>query len=71
MLAAWLFKLTAFSPQPILESARLGSVPGAVVFGVVGVFYAALIGVTFWPRERRSKGEFSEVEHGDWKETDS
>ncbi|WP_049998700.1 DUF2270 domain-containing protein [Halococcus sediminicola] len=70
MLAAWLFKLMAFSTQPVLETAAVGNVPGFVVFGVVGLFYALITAVAFWPRERQSKGEFSKVEHGEWKEAE-
>jgi uncharacterized membrane protein len=70
MLAAWLFKLTAFSNRPILDTAAVGSVPGTVVASVVGLFYLAMVAVAVWPRERRSKGEFADVEHGEWKESD-
>lgn len=68
MLAAWLFKLTAFSDRSILETATVGSVPGTVVAAVVGLFYLAIITIAFWPRERRAKGEFDGVEPGEWKE---
>lgn len=71
MLADWLFKLTAFSTRPLLETAAVGSVPGAAVVGVVGLFYFVMIAVTFWLRERHAKGEFADVEPGEWKETDS
>jgi uncharacterized membrane protein len=67
MLAAWLFKLTAFNSESLTEAASAGSVPGSVVLGVVGVYYLAAIGIAFWPRERQSKGEFSRTEFGDWK----
>lgn len=70
MLAAWLFKLTAFSDRPVLESAAVGSVSGLVVCSVVGLFYVGLVVLTFWPRERQSKGEFGEYEPGEWKESD-
>ena len=71
MLAAWLFKLTAFSSgESWLDTAAVGSVPGPAVFGVVGVFYATMVAIAFWPRERHSKGEFGDVEHGEWKDTD-
>lgn len=70
MLAAWLFKITAFSNRPIIDVAAVGNVPGLVVFGVVGLFYIAAIAIAFWPRERQAKGEFSDIEHGEWKETD-
>lgn len=69
LLVAWLFKLSSFSPEgSLVAAASVGSTPGIVTLGVVGVFYVALIGVTFWPRERQAKGEFGKAEHGDWKE---
>jgi uncharacterized membrane protein len=67
MLAAWLFKLTAFNSASWIEAAGAKSVPGSVVLGVVGAYYLAAIAIAFWPRERQSKGEFSRTEFGDWK----
>ncbi|GAB7020813.1 hypothetical protein JCM18750_36750 [Halostagnicola bangensis] len=66
----WLFRVTAFVTDAALPAAAVGTVPGSVVLGVVGTFYAALLVVMFWPREREAKGEFREVEAGEWKDTD-
>jgi uncharacterized membrane protein len=70
MLAAWLFKLAAFSPRSLFKTAAIGKIPGLVVLGVVGLFYTILVAITFWPRERQAKGEFDKVEYGEWKEFD-
>lgn len=70
MLAAWLFKLAAFSSQSLFKTAAIGKIPGLVVLGVVGLLYTILIAITFWPRERQAKGEFDKVEYGEWKESD-
>jgi uncharacterized membrane protein len=70
IFGGWAFKLTAFSERPILETAAVGSIPGVVVVGFVVVFYLAVIAITFWPRERQAKGEFHEVEYGEWKESE-
>ncbi len=70
MLAAWIFKLTAFSNQSILETAAVGTIPGIVVLGVVGLFYTIMVSIAFWPRERQSKGEFNDTEPGEWKKSD-
>lgn len=70
LLAGWLFRITALTSGPVVDSASLGSIPGGVVIGSVGTFYLAALAVTFWPQERRSKGEFSGTEHGEWSESD-
>jgi uncharacterized membrane protein len=71
MLAAWLFKITAFNPRSSwLTATGVGAVPGIVVVAVVFLFYAAAVGITFWPRERQAKGEFSETDYGEWTDTD-
>ncbi len=68
---AWLFRVTAFVPDAALPAAAaVGTVSVPVVLGVAGAFYAALLGVMLWPREREAKGEFREVEAGEWKDTD-
>ncbi|MXV61952.1 DUF2270 domain-containing protein [Natronorubrum sp. JWXQ-INN-674] len=68
---AWLFRVTAFVPDATLPAAAaVGTLAGSVVLGVVGAFYAALLVVMLWPREREAKGEFREVEAGEWKDTD-
>ena len=71
MLAAWLFKITAFTDgQSWVAVASVGSVPGPVGIGVVAVFYLVISAIAFWPRERQSKGEFEGAEYGEWKELD-
>lgn len=70
ILAAWVFKLTAFSTRPLLETAGVGRIPGIVVVGCVGLFYLTMIVIAFWPRKRQSKGEFDAVDHGEWKDTE-
>jgi uncharacterized membrane protein len=56
MLAAWLFKLAAFSNRPTLEVAAVRNVPGLTIFGVVGLLYFVMVAIAFWPRERQAKG---------------
>jgi uncharacterized membrane protein len=70
LLAAWIFRITALSSKPWLDSAAFGTLPGSVVIGAVALFYLAAVVVTNWPLERQAKGEFDEVEHGDWKESE-
>ncbi|UPW02177.1 DUF2270 domain-containing protein [Halorussus gelatinilyticus] len=71
LLAAWGFRITAFTPpeQTWLEAAGIAYVPGTVVVALVGAFYAILVGIASWPRERHAKGEFREGDPDDWKET--
>jgi len=69
LLVAWVFRITAFSGGgDWLAAAAIEAIPGAVVVAAVGAFYAAMLAVTFWPRERRAKGEFREGDPGEWKE---
>ncbi|THE63444.1 DUF2270 domain-containing protein [Salinadaptatus halalkaliphilus] len=68
---AWLFRVTAFVPDASLpDAASVGTVPGAIVLVAVGALYATLLVIVLWPREREAKGEFREVEAGEWKETE-
>ncbi|WP_224269048.1 DUF2270 domain-containing protein [Haloprofundus salinisoli] len=71
LLAAWVFRITAFTPprQTWLEAAKIAYIPGIVMVTLVGAFYVILVGVVFWPRERHAKGEFREGDPGEWKET--
>ncbi|SDZ74924.1 Uncharacterized membrane protein [Haloplanus vescus] len=57
MLAAWLARITAFSPAPWLTSAAVGLVPGPVVVGVVTLFYLGAVAVALRPRTWHAKGE--------------
>ena len=69
LIAAWLFRITAFTPrQDWLATAAIVNVPGVVVVGAVITFFLAVLGLAFWPRERRAKGEFREGDPGAWKE---
>lgn len=69
LLIAWLFRITAFSPNPNLTtSASITVIPGIVVIIAVGLIYMAAFIIAFWPRDREAKGEFREGESGEWKE---
>lgn len=57
LLAAWLVRITAFSPEPWLESAAVGMIPGAFVLAVVVLFYLGGIVLACWPRTWHAKGE--------------
>jgi uncharacterized membrane protein len=70
VLAAWIFRITALSSKPWLDSAAFGGIPGSVIIGTVVLFYLVAVAVTHWPMERRAKGEFDDVDEGAWKETD-
>lgn len=67
LLAGWLFRITALSSRPIVEAAAVGSIPGSVVISAVAVFYLMAVVLTFWPQERRAKGERNETNIGEWK----
>lgn len=70
LLVAWVFRITVLSSGPVTETAAVGSVPGLAVIGVVGVFYLGAVVLTFWPQNRRAKGERAETDLGEWKEDD-
>lgn len=57
LLAAWLVRITAFSPEPWVESARIGAIPGVVVLAVVVLFYLGAIVFACRPRTWHAKGE--------------
>jgi uncharacterized membrane protein len=68
LLAAWVFRITAFAPQESwLTTAAIVSVPGTVVVAIVGGFYVTVFALVFWPQQREAKGEFREGETGEWK----
>ena len=72
LIAAWIFRITAFTPrQEWLATAAIASVPGVVVVGVVITFFVAVLGLAFWPRERHAKGEFREGDPAAWKEEEN
>lgn len=68
LLIAWLFRITAFvADEAVLETAAVGDVPGSAVVVAVGAFYALVLAVALWPRDREAMGEFHEGESGEWK----
>jgi uncharacterized membrane protein len=67
LLATWGFRITVLSSEPWPSSAAFGSVSGIIVAGVVVLFYLVTLTVTFWPLERRAKGEFDDRYESRWK----
>jgi uncharacterized membrane protein len=57
LLGAWLVRITAFSPDPWIESAALGGIPGYAVIGVVAVFYLGTFAVALRPRTWHAESE--------------
>ncbi|WP_247729167.1 DUF2270 domain-containing protein [Halovivax limisalsi] len=69
LLVAWLVRITAFAPGEVgLDAAAVGTIPGIAVVAAIVAFYATVIGVLAWPRERQAKEEFRDGEHGEWKD---
>jgi uncharacterized membrane protein len=70
LTGAWLIRLSVFSTgeSGFIEKAAVGAIPGVAVLGGVGVFYVALVALTFWPDQRQAKGELQESSNPDeWK----
>jgi uncharacterized membrane protein len=57
LLAAWLVRITAFSPEPWVESAAIGMISGPVILVTVGLFYLSAIIIACRPRTWHAKGE--------------
>jgi uncharacterized membrane protein len=57
LLAAWLVRITAFSPDPWIASAAIGMISGTVVLTAVGLFYLTAIIIACRPRTWHAKGE--------------
>ena len=70
LLAAWLFRITAFQPQQSwLATATFPGVPGLVVVGAVAAFFVVAIAVAFLPLDRQAMGEFHDRDaEGEWKD---
>jgi len=65
---AWVFRITLYTPRESwAQTASLPGLPGELVLASVVVFFAGVTALTFWPRERRARGEFHGEEPGDWK----
>lgn len=68
LLLAWLFRITVFVPgERWIETASVPGVPATVVVVVVVGYYPALLGVTVRPTTRQAKGEYHDVNPGEWK----
>lgn len=72
LLAAWVFRIAAFTPPHLtwLEAAGIAYISGVAVVTILSAFYVILVGVAFWPRERHAKGEFREGDDNKWKKMD-
>lgn len=57
LLAAWLVRITAFSPEPWVTSAAIGMMPGSIVVGLVTLFYLGAAITAVRPRTWHAKGE--------------
>jgi uncharacterized membrane protein len=71
LFGAWIVLLTVFEHATggVIAAARIGQIPGTVVFGIVLTYYLVLFLLTVWPVRRHAKGEIeTNGEWGDWKE---
>lgn len=57
LIAAWLVRITAFSPESLIATAAVGMIPGWVVVTTVAVFYLGAVGTAIRPRTWYAKGE--------------
>lgn len=62
LLAAWLLRISAFSPGPLDLStdAAVGWIPGTVITGLVLGFYGGLAALALWPMKRRAAGKIDD-----------
>lgn len=70
LVGAWAVRLTVFATTPtgVVGTAAVGAIPGRIVIGAVGVFYAGILVITLWSGPRRAKGELqSPSESEKWK----
>lgn len=70
LVIAWVVRLTVFAPTStgFVETATIGQLPGLVVLISVGIYYAVLVFLTFWPSSRKAKGELQTRPDSDaWK----
>ena len=59
LFLAWAVMLTVFEKPngDVVTAAHVGQIPGQAVVGIVTGAYVLLLLLTFWPMERRAKGE--------------
>ena len=57
-----------FTPgKGVPESAAMIGITGSIMVAV-GITYLIILGITFWPIDRKAKGEFHDREkEGEWK----
>ncbi|MFB6134765.1 MAG: DUF2270 domain-containing protein [Halanaeroarchaeum sp.] len=70
LVGAWVVRLAVFAETggSLLITARVGSIPGAVIVALVGAFYCLILALAFWPIERQAKGNVRPTEQSeDWK----
>lgn len=70
LFAAWIVRITAFSPRETwLAASAIGDLPGWVVAGGVGLFVVGAVILAYVPLERQAMGEFHDRQaEGEWKE---
>ncbi|SEP84379.1 DUF2270 domain-containing protein [Natrinema salaciae] len=67
-VVGWVFKVTLFTPeQRWTEAAELPGVHGALVAGLLAVFFGTTIALGLWPSQREAKGEIHGQKPGEWK----
>ncbi|WP_435102577.1 DUF2270 domain-containing protein [Halarchaeum sp. P4] len=57
MLAAWVVRITAFSPESWIQTAAIGMISGPLVVAFVAVFFVGTLAVACRPRTWHAKGE--------------
>jgi uncharacterized membrane protein len=60
LLLSWLVRITAFSPEPWLQTAAIGMIPGIIVVGLVAAFFIITVAIACRPRTWHGKGELRE-----------
>jgi uncharacterized membrane protein len=70
LVGAWIVRLTVFADTAtgLVGTAAIGGLPGAAVLASVGVFYATVLTIAFWPSQRQAKGNLqSTADSEEWK----
>ena len=70
LVGSWVVRLTVFaeSSVEVVETATVGRISGGVILAGIGLYYAVVLALTFWPNRRQAKGELqSRPETDEWK----